>query len=48
MTIAFFALSGLDLMDCISSFEPTEKKEIIDWIYGLQIEPEDGRAKKVF
>ncbi|XP_048734920.1 geranylgeranyl transferase type-1 subunit beta-like isoform X2 [Ostrea edulis] len=42
MTIAFFALSGLDLLNALNRIEK-DKDKIIQWIYSLQILPnEDG------
>jgi geranylgeranyl transferase type-1 subunit beta len=38
MTIAFFALSGLDLLGALSEIEK-DKESIIDWIYSLQVVP---------
>lgn len=40
MTIAFFALSGLDLLNSLDRIEK-EKESIIKWIYSLQILPND-------
>ncbi len=40
MTVAFFAISGLDMLSSLDVLKP---KEIIEWIYSLQIRPcEDG------
>ena len=39
MTVLFFALSGLDLMNAIDELEDSEKEGIIEWIYSLQIVP---------
>nr|XP_022333798.1 geranylgeranyl transferase type-1 subunit beta-like isoform X1 [Crassostrea virginica] len=42
MTIAFFALSGLDLLNALESIEK-QKNHIVEWIYSLQILPnKDG------
>lgn len=41
MTIAFFAISGLDMMNALSAID-AEKKEIIEWIYSLQVLPKTG------
>jgi len=42
MTIAFFALSGLDMLNALDVIEK-ERKNIIDWIYSLQVLPnKDG------
>jgi len=38
MTIAFFAISGLDMLDSIQVLEK-ERKDIISWIYSLQVLP---------
>jgi len=38
MTILFFALSGLDLLNALDKIEK-DKDKIIDWIYSLQILP---------
>ncbi|XP_002732865.1 geranylgeranyl transferase type-1 subunit beta-like [Saccoglossus kowalevskii] len=40
LTIAFFALSGLDVLDALDVIEK-EKESIIDWIYSLQVLPDD-------
>eukprot|EP00058_Branchiostoma_floridae_P024457 XP_002609947.1 hypothetical protein BRAFLDRAFT_124378 [Branchiostoma floridae] len=37
LTVAFFALSGLDLLGAL---ETINKQEIIDWIYSLQVLPD--------
>uniref|UniRef100_A0ACB8EQH3 Geranylgeranyl transferase type-1 subunit beta n=1 Tax=Sphaerodactylus townsendi TaxID=933632 RepID=A0ACB8EQH3_9SAUR len=36
LTIAFFALSGLDMLD---SLDVVKKEDIIEWIYSLQVLP---------
>lgn len=36
LTIAFFALSGLDMLD---SLDVVNKDDIIEWIYSLQVLP---------
>uniref|UniRef100_A0AC11E8K6 Protein geranylgeranyltransferase type I subunit beta n=1 Tax=Ovis aries TaxID=9940 RepID=A0AC11E8K6_SHEEP len=42
LTIAFFALSGLDMLD---SLDVVNKDDIIEWIYSLQVLPtEDSEA----
>ncbi|XP_065836516.1 geranylgeranyl transferase type-1 subunit beta-like isoform X2 [Oscarella lobularis] len=45
MTICFFALSGLDLLDALNLSE-TEKKSIIDWIYAQQVQPDGENASQ--
>ena len=37
LTIAFFAISGLDILNCLNDITNETKSEAIDWIYGLQI-----------
>ena len=39
MTLAFFALSGLDLLGALGEVEHM-KTDIIDWIYAQQILPD--------
>ncbi|KAL8203516.1 UNVERIFIED_CONTAM: hypothetical protein K2H54_055945 [Gekko kuhli] len=36
LTVAFFALSGLDMLD---SLDVVNKEDIIEWIYSLQVLP---------
>lgn len=50
MTVLFFTLSGLDILDGLKDLADTEKKHIIDWIYSLQILPGDdeGKAKYLY
>lgn len=38
VTIAFFALSGLDILNALHTIE-ADKNAIIDWIYSQQISP---------
>lgn len=43
MTLAFFGVSGLDVLGGLDSISAKQKKEIIDWIYAQQILPgQDG------
>lgn len=37
MTIAYFAISGLDILNALDSINEERKKHIIEWIYSLQI-----------
>ncbi|KAG8335944.1 Geranylgeranyl transferase type-1 subunit beta [Homalodisca vitripennis] len=39
LTIAFFAISGLDILNGVDELSAVKKKEICDWIYSLQILP---------
>ena len=41
MTLLFFCLSGLDVLDAVD-FQTERKSEIIDWIYAQQILPDSG------
>ncbi|XP_046354801.1 geranylgeranyl transferase type-1 subunit beta-like [Haliotis cracherodii] len=45
MTIAFFALSGLDVLCALNAIEK-EKQDIIDWIYSLQVLPDEQGANR--
>lgn len=37
LTIAFFALSGLDVLNALDRLTSPSKEEIIEWIYSLQV-----------
>lgn len=39
MTIAFFAVSGLDVLDQLDMLTPDHRAHIIDWIYRHQVAP---------
>lgn len=39
MTIAFFAVCGLDVLERLDLLSDEMKKEIIDWVYSYQIVP---------
>lgn len=41
LPVAFFAISGLDLLGAISKLDK-EKQDIIEWLYFLQIRPDDN------
>nr|XP_020635692.1 geranylgeranyl transferase type-1 subunit beta isoform X1 [Pogona vitticeps] len=41
LTVAFFALSGLDMLD---SLDVVNKDDIIEWIYSLQVLPTEDRS----
>jgi hypothetical protein len=48
MTIAFFAISGLDMLDSLDALGEDQQK-IIDWIYCLQVLPSvDGSTSCYF
>lgn len=42
MTVAFFALSGLDMLDALDVISK-EKQETVEWIYSLQVLPNSAR-----
>lgn len=44
MTVLYFALSGLDLLEGLE-LEETERRQIINWIYSLQILPTEDKGK---
>ena len=44
MTILFFGLSGLDLIDSLDVIGDEEKGQIVDWIYAQQILPNQSRS----
>lgn len=44
-TIAFFAVSGIDVLDCMSSLSEEAKQNIINWIYSLQVIPREESNK---
>ncbi|XP_077988984.1 geranylgeranyl transferase type-1 subunit beta-like [Glandiceps talaboti] len=47
LTIAFFALSGLDVLNALNVIEG-EKEDTVDWIYSLQVVPDkDDRSKNI-
>lgn len=42
VTIAFFAVSGLDVLDSLHLLSDSFKQDIINWIYTLQVVPKPG------
>lgn len=44
VTIAFFAVSGLDILNCLDALSDEKRKEICDWVYRHQIVP--GKLSK--
>uniref|UniRef100_A0A1B6I2N9 Geranylgeranyl transferase type-1 subunit beta n=1 Tax=Homalodisca liturata TaxID=320908 RepID=A0A1B6I2N9_9HEMI len=44
LTIAFFAISGLDILNGVDELSAAKKKEICDWIYSLQILPNNNEV----
>jgi len=47
MTIAFFAISGLDMLNALDAVE-SEKANIIEWIYALQVLPDASGMLYIF
>lgn len=45
LTIVFFALSGLDVLDALDA---VDKNIMIEWIYSLQVLPTKNRKCKAF
>ncbi|KAG8231321.1 hypothetical protein J437_LFUL011146 [Ladona fulva] len=39
LALAFFCISGLDILKSLDVFDEAERKSTIDWIYGLLVEP---------
>lgn len=51
LTLAFFSISGLDILNSLSSLStisPTISSNIIEWIYRLQILPGDNGKSVLF
>ncbi len=43
MTLLFFALGALDLLDAIdATFSDSKRREIIEWVYSQQLLPVEG------
>ncbi|XP_044736483.1 geranylgeranyl transferase type-1 subunit beta [Chrysoperla carnea] len=42
MTIAFFSISGLDVLNSLDIFNENQAKSIINWIYSLQVYDDEG------
>ncbi|XP_055713157.1 geranylgeranyl transferase type-1 subunit beta [Phlebotomus papatasi] len=42
VTIAFFAVSGLDVLDSLDLLTPSQRQNIINWIYSYQVIPKGG------
>jgi len=47
MTVAFFAISGLDMLNALDTVE-SEKADIIEWIYALQVLPDASGMLYIF
>ena len=37
MTVLFFSLSGIDILGALDEVPTSDKQEIIEWIYSLQL-----------
>ncbi|BES87689.1 Protein geranylgeranyltransferase type I, beta subunit [Nesidiocoris tenuis] len=47
LSIVFFSISGLEILGALSDYNESTKKSMCDWIYSLQIHPdEDGDCSK--
>nr|CAB3264810.1 geranylgeranyl transferase type-1 subunit beta-like [Phallusia mammillata] len=44
LTITFFALSGLDVLNALDHLSEKNKQEIIEWIYSLQVIPNEAES----
>jgi geranylgeranyl transferase type-1 subunit beta len=45
LTMAFFAISGLDILNALNVLDDKKKERIVDWIYRLQVVPDGSRKK---
>lgn len=43
--MAFFAISGLDILNALDVLDAKRKERIVDWIYRLQVVPDGSRKK---
>jgi prenyltransferase beta subunit len=48
LTIAFFAISGLDILNALDVLDDKKKEHIIDWIYRLQVVPDGSRKENLY
>ena len=47
MTVAFFAISGLDMLNALDAIEK-ERNDIVRWVYSMQVLPDEtGMADDV-
>lgn len=42
LTIAYFSVSGLDVLGAISTVSLDLRSKIINWVYRLQVQPSEG------
>jgi geranylgeranyl transferase type-1 subunit beta len=45
LTMGFFAISGLDILNALDVLDDKKKEHIIDWIYRLQVVPDSSRKE---
>ena len=45
MTLLYFVLAGLDLLDAVNQIPETKRFEIVEWIYGQQVLPDSTRLR---
>lgn len=43
LSVAFFAVSGIDVLDSLDLLSEDAKRNIINWIYSLQVIPTSDR-----
>lgn len=41
--VAFFAISGLDVLNSLDELPKEEKENIIRWLYSLQVVDKEGK-----
>jgi Prenyltransferase, beta subunit len=46
--MAFFAISGLDILNALDVLDDEKKEHIISWIYRLQVVPDGSRKKNLY
>ncbi|PSN32157.1 Geranylgeranyl transferase type-1 subunit beta [Blattella germanica] len=48
LLIAFYAISGLDILNALDVLSEEKKHQIIEWIYGLQVLPDDKDSPELW
>lgn len=43
LTLLFFVVSGLDILDAVDELPASRKLELIDWIYNFQLTTKNGK-----
>lgn len=46
VSVAFFAVSGLDVLESLQEIEGS-RDHIINWIYSLQVQPNDTGQRRI-